>query len=220
VIGAGLRAVRGAIRAAHLAADAALDRRRGVDTTAEVELADLHLADAHLVDYQASGWRDLRAVLPPGSVGPDDVFLDVGSGKGRILLEAATRYPFRRVIGLELSAALNEIAARNLAACESARRSGPVELVTADVRAYRVPDDVTVVYAYNPFGGPVFQQLVDELVASVDRRPRSVRLVYRNPVEHDRLAATGRFRLVRVRRGRRPGRRWSELTSIRVYELR
>jgi SAM-dependent methyltransferase len=152
-------------------------------------------------------------------VGPDDVFVDVGSGKGRVLLEA-TRYPFRRVIGVELSAELNAIAARNLAATDRGRRSGPVELVTEDVRAYRIPDDVTVAYAYNPFQGPVFQHLVDELVASVDRRPRRLLFVYRNPVEHDRLAATGRFRLVRARRGRRPGKRWSALTSIRVYELR
>jgi hypothetical protein len=212
-------AVRSSLGALHRVSDRAVDRLRSVETTAEVELTSLGLGGEHRIDYQASGWRDLRRVLPRRAVGRSDVFVDLGSGKGRILLEAG-RYPFGRVIGVELSELLNEVAARNVAGARHRLRCGVVELVTCDVARYRLPDDVTVVYAYNPFQGPVFDGVVEELIASVDRRPRRVLLVYRNPVEHDRLIHCGRFRLVRVKPGLRPGRRWSELTSIRVYELR
>ena len=52
-----------------------------------------------------------------------DVFLDLGAGKGRMLL-AASRYPFRRVIGVELSDRLAAIARSNVAAFRLRARSG------------------------------------------------------------------------------------------------
>ena len=45
---------------------------------------------------------------------PDDVFIDLGSGMGRMVLEAA-RYPFKRVIGVELVEQLHDLARANLA---------------------------------------------------------------------------------------------------------
>jgi len=81
------------------------------------------------------------------------------------------------------------------------------------VAEFRIPDDVTYAYCYNAFTGPVFQQVRDEMIASVDRRPRALRLLYRTPREHDCLIQTGRFRLVRVVRGWRPSRGWANLSQ-------
>ena len=47
-------------------------------------------------------------------------FIDVGSGKGRVLLMAAD-YPFRRILGIELLPALNRVAQENLNAYKSIR---------------------------------------------------------------------------------------------------
>ncbi len=69
----------------------------GIETAGHVrEVSHFH---PDRVWYQASGWTYLRRVLPPREVGAGDVFLDMGSGKGRVLLQAAQRYPFARVIG-------------------------------------------------------------------------------------------------------------------------
>jgi SAM-dependent methyltransferase len=181
---------------------AVVDSAYKVETTGVVELADLGLSSPDLVDYRPSGWLDLRRSLPPGDVSADDVFLDLGAGKGRVVLMAC-RYPFKRVIGVELSPELSEIARRNLARSRHAMRCRDVEVVTADVVHYRVPDDVSVVYMFNPFRGPVFDAAVARLIDSVDRRPRALRLIYRKPEEHDRLMRTGRFRPV----GTVPGHR-------------
>ena len=146
------------------------------------------------------------------------MFADFGSGKGRVVLQAA-RLPFDRVMGVELSEELTAIARRNVAAAERRRRCREVELVTADVLDFDVPDDLTVAYVYNPFSGAIFEGLLQKLIESVDRAPRRLRLIYRTPLEHKRVMATRRFRVERSARGFRPGREWSDKMSIRLYEL-
>jgi SAM-dependent methyltransferase len=175
-----------------------VDGPRSIETASVVHLEELGLASAERVRYDPSGWRDLRRVLRPEEVGPDDVFIDFGAGKGRVLLVAAGRYRFRRVIGVELAESLAAIARANIDASRRRLRCRDVEVVTADIVDYDVPDDATVAYLYNPFRGAVFDALVAKLIASVDRRPRRLRLIYRTPLEHDRLLATGRFRLERT----------------------
>jgi SAM-dependent methyltransferase len=195
-----------------------VDRILNVDTAASVDLARLGLDAPDRVNYEAGGWRDLRRVLPPSEVAPSDVFLDLGSGKGRMVL-AASRYRFRRVIGVELSERLTAIARHNLAACRLRPRSGGIELVTSDVLAYQIPDDVSVVYMFNPFRGPIFAAVVAQLLASVDRRPRTIRLILRNGANHEALIRTGRFALARNSPGLRPSRKWREATAVRLYLL-
>ncbi len=168
-----------------------------IETSQAVALADIGLGAPGRVDYRPSGWLDLRGILRRADVSEDDVFLDLGSGKGRVVLLAA-RYPFSRVVGVELSPQLTEIAHRNVANCRTKLRCGKVELVNADAVDYRIPDDVSIVYMFNPFRGAVFDAAIARLIESVDRHPRTVRLIYRKPDDHDRLMRTGRFRLVRT----------------------
>jgi SAM-dependent methyltransferase len=195
-----------------------IERPRGIETGRVVDLDALGIESEERVRYEPSGWLDLRRALRRRDVGPDDVLLDLGSGKGRVVL-AAARYPFKRVIGVELSEELSEVARRNLQAVQPKLRCRAVELVTADVVDYEIPDDVTLVYLYNPFRGAVFDAAMRKLIASVDRHPRTVRVLYRTPLERARLEATGRFRLERVVHGLRPRRSWSQYRSLRVYAL-
>lgn len=193
--------LRRAVLALRRATHKVVEPAAGVETSAKVALEDFGLSTRDRVDYAPSGWLDLRHGLRRGGVSDDDVFLDLGSGKGRVVLLAA-RYPFKRVIGVELAPHLTAVARRNVDRFRPALRCREVELVTADIVRYRVPDDVSVVYMFNPFHGPVFDAAIGALIASVDRRPRAVRLIYRRPENHDRLMRTGRFRLVRSLAGR------------------
>jgi hypothetical protein len=82
---------------------------------------------------------------------------------------------------------------------------------------YEVPDDVMVAFFANPFHEPVFAGVLEKLIASVDRRPRTVRVIYNNPVEHHQLIASGRIRQVKL--ARRIAVPWKRTPSIRLYEL-
>jgi protein-L-isoaspartate O-methyltransferase len=199
---------------------ALFDRRFGVDTEDELSAADMGTGDdPRNVWYQPAGVLQLRRILPPRQVGPGDVLLDIGSGKGRVVLQAALTYRFRRIYGVELSAHLHEIALRNLEICRLRLRCRDVRLVRANVAEYEIPDDVTVVFLYNPVTGGLFQSVVGRLVASLERRPRTMRIVYANPVEEAALLHTGRVRLVRALRGWRPGAQWSRSNSCRLYVM-
>jgi Histone methylation protein DOT1 len=196
-----------------------LERRHGIQTSGVVQLTELGLAAPERVHYKAAPWRTLRRALPPRSVTPDDCFIDIGSGMGRVVYQAATAYPFRRVIGVELAPELNRIAEANLRRNAGRLRCPQVELVCCDVLDYEIPDDVTVVFLASPFVGRLFATVVDRLLASVERHPRPMRIIYFHPVEHEVLMATGRVRVVRRLRGMRPGREWALSNSTNVYAV-
>ena len=194
------------------------ERALNVDTGGEVELEDLNVDAPEREGYEGSGWIDLRRMLRRGEVSPQDVFVDLGAGKGKIVMLAA-RYPFARVTGVEISEDLNVIGRRNLAQGRYRQRAKHVELVTADIAEYEIPDDVTVAYIYNAVRGETFDRVIANLVASVDRRPRSMRVIYLNAQEHDRLMATGRFKLQRTTGRLRLRRDEAARSYIRMYEL-
>lgn len=146
--------------------------------------------------YQASGWSYLRRALPRKEVEQGDVFIDFGSGKGRVVYQAA-RYPFARVIGVEIAPELAEIARHNLQRNRHKLVCQNVEIITADVTTFKIPDDMTVAYFYYPFVGDTFQRVIDNIIASLDRRPRRVRLVYALPTMEPYILGTGRFQLRR-----------------------
>ena len=170
----------------------------GYEATAErVGLAELGLEHPDRVGYTASPWWALRFLLSRSDVTSSDVFVELGCGKGRIVLEAARRYPFKRVVGVELAPELSRVARELVTREQSGLRCRDVTIETADAREYAVPDDMTHAYLYNPFTGATFERVCENVIASLDRAPRPLRVIYLNPVEHETLAAGGRFRLVR-----------------------
>lgn len=197
---------------------ALVDRRHGIETSRPVDLTNLGLDHEDRIEYVPSGWRDLDRALRHLEVGPNDVFLDLGSGKGRMVLQAAD-HPFKRVIGVEISAQLNAVAAANLEARRPRLLCKHVELIESDILDYRVPDDVTVAYAYNPFRGVAFEAAMRALIASFDRRPRTMYLIYRNPREHARLIGSGRFRLLATASVWRPTAAWTRSAAIHIYDI-
>ena len=174
-------------------------------------------AGEHRVDYRPSGWLSLRRILRRSEIGADDVFVDFGSGAGRVVLQAAG-YPFRAVIGVELSQKLHELAEANVDRASAGFRAQRVELVNCDVLQFDVPDDITFAYFYNPFTGLIFAAVLEKLRASLDKNPRRLRVIYVNPVEEQALLAAGARRVRRVR-GLRPTAAWSAMNSITLYEF-
>lgn len=220
ISGAIASAVRWPHRTARkVAAQHLFDRRYGVCTEGFSEWDSWGLDDVERCGYMPCGIWTLPRALPARTVRTDDVFLDVGCGMGRIVLQAALGYRFRRVIGVELSPELCGFARDNVARIRHRLRCKQVELVQSDVGNYPIPTDVTVVFLYNPFGGSVFQRFVARLHDSIERNPRTVTVIYANPREEKILLAAGRTQLVKTLRGWRPTEEWSRSNSTRVYRI-
>jgi SAM-dependent methyltransferase len=211
---------------AQQAAGRYVDWRLGIETAREMGRAELGYDAARQVGYEASRWFTLRCALTDvEAVGRDvvsegDVFVDLGSGKGRVCLEAARLYPFSRVIGVEVSPELNEIAAANLRRLRRPLRCPQVDFVTADAATWDPPDDLTIAYMFNPFRGELFSAVVSRLLALVDRRGAPLRLIYVNPTEHARLMRTGRVRQLPSPAGLRQRLMGVPGSLVHRYELR
>jgi predicted RNA methylase len=121
--------------------------------------------------------------IPPGSVA-----LDLGSGKGGAALTLC-RSGFAEVIGVELSEQLVQVARRNTA--RLGRRN--VRFIHADAAAFRDYDRVTHIFMYNPFPCEVMRHVMTNLRASLERAPRPMTIVYRKPLCHEVIIASGLF---------------------------
>jgi len=121
-------------------------------------------------------------------------FIDYGSGKGRVLLLAA-QLPFRRIVGVEYSPTLHRIAEHNLHRVRFAdRRSGRVESVCMDAVRLSIPEEPVVLYFFAPFGRRIMERVRDNVVRSYEGHPRSIVVIYHNPVHSDIWNAVGFLR--------------------------
>ncbi|MBI4523670.1 MAG: class I SAM-dependent methyltransferase [Deltaproteobacteria bacterium] len=155
--------------------------RLGIESSGYVERKELGVENPLCVDYAPTDYRSLKSALNHLDIRPDrDVFIDYGSGKGRVAIVAAT-YPFRRIIGVEISPALNAIAGENVRRARKKLKCANIELVTDDASHYSPPDDVSVVFLYHPFSGDIISAVVQKIRQSLLKNPRRLTLLYRYP---------------------------------------
>lgn len=115
----------------------------------------------------------------------EDVFIDVGCGKGRVTCCAST-YSLQKVIALDLNETLVKAAienARRMRGCKSS-----VVGVTADATQFNY-QEVTVIYMYNPFGRDIMERMIAKVAESVAETPRRIRIVYANNLHEEPLLA-------------------------------
>jgi SAM-dependent methyltransferase len=140
--------------------DAALEERLGI-TAGDVSSAPP--PGEHLIGYHPSGIDPILRALAEVPVVPGDVFIDLGSGLGKVVLLAAL-VTGATARGVELQAPL---AAR---AREAALRLElDVRFVAGDVRDADL-DDGTVFFLYVPFTGPVLAAVLERLRRVAERR--------------------------------------------------
>ena len=118
------------------------------------------------------------------------IFLDLGSGMGRILV-VASEYPFREVVGVELSPTLAVLAEQNIEIVRQRHPNrSPIRVVTGDALAYDLPDAPLVVFLYRPFARDGTERLVRRLEAKLVQSSHPLTVVFYNPVWADVLDAS------------------------------
>jgi len=130
---------------------ASADARSDVDWRSYAAVYDVMAA--HNPAYQDIVDR-YRRFLAPLRLRSGDTLLEVGAGTGNFSLEAARAWPQCHVVHVDASDAMNAHARRKRAA----QGLGNVEIRTADVDAFDVPDGsvalVTIVHALYAFPDP------------------------------------------------------------------
>ena len=118
----------------------------------------------------------------------DFTFIDLGSGKGRVLL-MASEYPFKRIIGVEFMPESHRAAEENIARYASERQQcRQIQSICMDTRDFEFPEGPLVVYLFNPFSESTFAQVLENLRQSIEQASRSVYVAYRF-TEHEKVLA-------------------------------
>lgn len=170
------------------------DAMHGTDTSGFVPIADLDHPEAACADaipYAGSQPGIIRAALHALPRLDSFAFVDLGCGKGRPLL-VASEFPFRDIVGVELSAPLVGIARHNadLIAQRFPQRT-PIRIVLGDATRFRLPAGNLVIFMYNPFGEAAVAKVAAAVNAAIDANPdRVVYVVYYNPVAGHRFDAS------------------------------
>ena len=150
------------------------DASRHVNTRGHIQQKDLNTPACGGFDYLATFAHVASRLLR--NLPPIDhshyTFIDLGSGKGRMLF-AAAEYPFRRIVGIEYASELHDCAVRNIQQYRHPkRRCAHIESLNLNALDYELPDDNLVIYLFNPFGSEVMRQVLrrlKEFIASHDR---------------------------------------------------
>jgi SAM-dependent methyltransferase len=139
------------------------------------------------------------------------VFVDFGSGKGRALL-LASHFPFKKIIGVEMTPQLNEIARKNIRIYKDKRRKCfDVESISSEATVFPIPVEKAVFYFFNPFGSNVMSQVLTNIEDSLKRRRREIFIIYAYPVYRKLLDQAPFLKIFKVRKG------YDEYTQYRIY---
>lgn len=158
-----------------------LEWRLGISTADEMSAGELGHPSADYHDYGPTSYVGIDRMLGAIPRTPrGDVFVDFGSGKGRAVILAAM-HPFRKVVGVELSPRLNEIALRNLVSARPRLRCKEIDLILGDAASYPVPDDASFLYFQNSFSGRVLEAVLDNIAGSLVRKPRQLFVITHDP---------------------------------------
>jgi SAM-dependent methyltransferase len=140
------------------------DIRHSIETRGSVEkprVDQSHVESAaHGTRYEAARLYVLRRIITEcvKSGAMPRTFVDIGCGKGRACFFAATTGRFTRVIGVELSNPLVEIARQNL---ERFRGSAAMEFICEDATRYLVPTEHSLVFLNNPFDASILRKFLE-----------------------------------------------------------
>ncbi len=161
----------------------------GTDTSGFLSGNDIltgHPAEEHGSPYagvQPSVLRRALATLPGLE---KSTFIDLGCGKGRPML-IASEFPFRDIVGVELSPTLAAAARRNAEIIgKRCQDRPPIRVEVGDATIYPMPAGDVVLFIYNSFDSELMQTVVKNVEAALTAdQKRSIFVVFCNPVSGD-----------------------------------
>jgi SAM-dependent methyltransferase len=151
------------------------------DTFSYVGLDALGIDDAkkeHAYEYGPTHAVPLRKLFKALRIQPGKVLVDLGCGKGKVLL-IASEFGFKEVRGVEFSPLLCDIASNNCSTYKARTKTNTVfSIHKSDVLDYGIKDDEDVFYLYDPFDAYILKQVLKNILASLQRRKRKIWIIY------------------------------------------
>ena len=161
------------------------DTEYGVDTSGIVPakkiVSDKTLAGKirFYMGVQPSVVRRALATLPDLS---SYSFIDIGCGKGRPTI-IASEFPFKKIMGVELSPELAEIARANAALIHKEYPARTrIEIVTGNAVDFPIPTNKLILFLFNSFGEELATEFRSNIEKQLRDRVAQLFLIYYNPI--------------------------------------
>ena len=148
-----------------------------------------------------------------------DRLVDFGCGKGRVLFYVNQRFQCE-VCGIEVDEELYELALDNRAYYNTRFRDSmeKIEILNGKAEEYEIRPEDNVFYFFNPFEINIFEQVIDHIIASVEKHPRRVFvMMYYPKTEYTRHMKHKRFKLFRIAKLPTYEMDWDEKVVIYEY---
>jgi hypothetical protein len=174
-------------RAPKIVRNALRDLRYGKPLGGTIKTRYAHLG---ALDVGNADYDDLAILFGEAEVRPDDVIVDVGSGKGRSINWLLSNHPSNQVYGIELDPEVCADTAKRL------RRFPNVTILCGDATTM-LPAAGTLFYLFNPFDESVMRRFRDALVALGPTGDRT-RIVYYNAKSLNVFEEDPRFTVRRI----------------------
>ena len=139
--------------------------------------------------YSATTPGIFREIMKNIMITDQDVFMDVGCGKGYVCY-MAQKYEFRKCIGIEYDKHLTGIAEQN----KNALKLDKCSFVNADAGEYDGYGEASVLFMFNPFGKALFIRVIDRIIGQIGSSGYKT-LIYYNPVYEKELSQYSNIRL-------------------------
>lgn len=153
-------------------------------------------ADRDVTAYEAIQPSTLRRIMASVDIPERYAFVDIGCGKGRALILAAEAR-FKRVVGVEMSPDLCQVAERNARIVAAAWPDySRIEVVNADATTWPLPAGNLLILLYNPFGAEAMVRFRSNLEVAHRAERCDILVAYGVPVHQDVLEGMTGFQNV------------------------
>ncbi len=164
------------------------DKEYGTQTEAAIEQFELEdevdvYRWVNCARYLPSPVHSIQSVLnrlPKLGVDYKDyIFIDVGSGMGRNLL-IASEYPFEKIVGVEISKHLHNIAEKNIEVYNSrTQKCHNLTSLCIDILNFEPPNSKGLIYYFwEPFSEALFNKFYFNLLIYLKNNPKKVYLIF------------------------------------------
>ena len=166
----------------------------GTNTFIPVELKDLTITNGDRKKasrYEAVSFYMLEKLLSAfQKVSGVISIIDLGSGKGRVLMVAA-HFGFIDITGIDFAKELCQQANMNMREKEKEFPNIKWKVINENVENYDIRNQDSVFFMFNPFTEDVLKRFLEKLDDSCHEFPRSIYFLYASPQHQQQLLDNG-----------------------------
>lgn len=171
----------GYIRKFQVYLDKKYDNKHGVDTSGIIQIKDYDIKNNHNDSngYQATPEKTFDQIMNKLVINfREFTFIDYGSGKGRVLL-MASKYGFKKIIGIEFDKNLHLIAEKNIHIYQNRINTiTDIESICCDARCFSLPDGQLLIFFFSPFKGEVLSSVVANISTSFSLNHNTIIVIF------------------------------------------